>query len=74
MCKQHSHTRAATYHLGGLTDLRRVRKDDILGLTVLLISFKQYDRGSRPNFGEGAPLEGEGVGGLLEGRIVDGES
>lgn len=48
-----------------LTVLLRVRKEEIRGLTVLLISFKQYDRGSRPNLGEGGPLAGEGVGGVL---------
>lgn len=43
-------------------------------MTVLLISFKQYDRVSRPNFGEGGPLAGEGVGGVEKGGSVEGES
>lgn len=57
-----------------LTDLLSVRKEEILGLTVLLISFKQYDRGSRPNLGEGGPLAGEGAGGVEKGGSVEGES
>lgn len=43
-------------------------------MTVLLISFKQYDRGSRPNLGEGGPLAGEGAGGVEKGVGVEGES
>ncbi len=54
-----------------LTVLLRVRKEEIRGLTVLLISFKQYDRGSRPNLGEGGPLAGEGVGGMEKGLSED---
>lgn len=57
-----------------LTDLLSVRNEEILGLTVLLISFKQYDRGSRPNLGEGAPFGGEGAGGVEKGVCVEGES
>lgn len=57
-----------------LTDLLSVRKEEILGLTVLLISFKQYDSGSRPNLGEGAPLGGEGAGGVEKGVSVEEES
>ena len=57
-----------------LTDLLRVRNDEILGLTVLLISFKQYDRGSRPNLGDGGPLGGEGVGGVEKEASVEEES
>lgn len=54
-----------------LTVLLRVRKDEIRGLTVLLISFKQYDSGSRPNLGEGGPLAGEGAGGVEKGVSGD---
>lgn len=43
-------------------------------MTVLLISFKQYDRVSRPNLGEGGPLAGEGAGGVEKGGSVEGES
>lgn len=57
-----------------LTDLLSVRKEEILGLTVLLISFKQYDRVSRPNLGEGGPLAGEGAGGVEKGGSVEGDS
>lgn len=56
-----------------LTVLRRVRKEEIRGLTVLLISFKQYDRGSRPNFGEGGPLASEGAGGAEKGASGEEE-
>lgn len=57
-----------------LTDLLSVRNEEILGLTVLLISFKQYDRGSRPNLGEVDPLEGEGVVGVEKGVSVEEEN
>lgn len=43
-------------------------------MTVLLISFKQYDKVSRPNLGEGGPLAGEGAGGVENGGSVEGES
>lgn len=43
-------------------------------MTVLLISFKQYDRVSRPNLGDGGPLAGEGAGGVEKGGSVEGES
>lgn len=42
-------------------------------MTVLLISFKQYDNGSRPNLGEGGPLAGEGAGGVDKGVSEEGE-
>lgn len=57
-----------------LTDLLSVRKEEILGLTVLLISFKQYDRGSRPNLGEGGPLAGKGAGDGENGERVEGDN